>query len=221
VPLDDDILERVERTAFSIVTTAIENYKDEITKMFREEDDKPQDIAEDAMREAIEELGVSKIRERLYGRVDVKKAIFVFLPEAIPVALMVDAKAEKHNGDRTATMQMSQMSMRVRVRRKDTSMDERGKLDTELKRKNRTLHVVTIVVKFSYVERDDGHHDVKNITLACIPSGRLQDRYNPNADDGIWLMGRDSPQRGEDFRIRVSFEKLTAKAAWRVHGIWM
>lgn len=116
--LQDNDLEHIEQTAFSIVTTAIKNYKSEIIKIFREEEDKPQDIAEDIMREAIEELGVSKIKERLYGKVDLKKATYVFLPKAVPVALMVDAKAEKQNGDRTTTIQMSQTSMCVRVMKK-------------------------------------------------------------------------------------------------------
>ena len=62
---------------------------------------------------------------------------------------------------------------------------------------------------------------LKKIILACIPSGSLQNRYNPNPDDTIWLMGRDSPQRGEDFRIRLSFKKLKEKKAWRVQEIDM
>ena len=45
--LDD--LERVERVVFSMVTTAIEDYVNEIVRIFREED-KPQDIAEDIIR---------------------------------------------------------------------------------------------------------------------------------------------------------------------------
>lgn len=214
--LRNDELEYVERTAFSIVTTAIENYKEEIVKIFREEEDKPQDIAEDIVREAIEELGMSRIRERLYGKVDLKKSIYVFLPEAVPVALMVDAKAEKHNGDRTATIQMSQTSMRVKVTKQNRPVDEQGKLETVITRGSNTLYVVTIVVKFAYVELTNGHYDVRKIILACIPSGRLQDKYNPDPDDTIWQMGRDSPKRGEDFRIRVSFTKLAAKAGWRI-----
>lgn len=217
--LPDEDLEFVEQTAFSIVVTAIENYKNEIVKIFREEEDKPQDIAEDIVREAIEELGMSKIKERLYGKVDLKKSIYVFLPKAVPVALMVDAKAEKHNGNRTATIQMSQTSMCVRVKKKNQQVNEKGGLDTEITRGNRTLYVVTMVVKFAYDELEDGHYDIRKIILACIPSGRLQDRYNPDSNDTIWLMGRDSPQRGEDFRIRVSFDKLRNKAAWRVYEI--
>ena len=57
------------------------------------------------MREAIETMGIAGLQERLYGKVDFKKAVYVFIPEAYPVALMLDAKAEKGNG--SATIQMS------------------------------------------------------------------------------------------------------------------
>lgn len=217
--LDD--LEKMERTAFSIVKTAIENYKDDITKIFQEEEDKPQDIAEDVLREAIDELGVSKIRERIYGKVDLKKPIYVFLPRPVPVALMVDAKAEKQNGDRTATIQMSQTSMRVKIRGRGKEINEPGKLGMEIMRGKTKLYVVTIIVKFVYIELENERYDIKKIILACIPSGQLQDKYNPNSDDTIWRMGRDSPQRGEDFRIRLNFQKLRDKEAWRVQEIDM
>jgi len=35
----------------------------------------------------------------------------------------------------------------------------------------------------------------------------------------IWRAGRHSPRRGEDFRVRLSFAKLQAKASWRVRRI--
>ena len=53
--------------------------------IFREETDAPQDIAEDVTREALDLMGVPRLNERLYGKVDVKKAIYVFLPTAYPV----------------------------------------------------------------------------------------------------------------------------------------
>ena len=132
---------------------------------------------------------------------------------------MIDAKAEKQNGDRTATIQMSQTSMRVRIRGRGHDIDKEGSLAADIVRGNRTLHVVTIIVKFVYVELGNSHYDIQRIILACIPSGKLQDRYNPSQKDTIWLMGRDSPQRGEDFRIRLSFQKLKDKAGWRIHEI--
>ncbi len=55
--------------------------------------------------------------------------------------------------------------------------------------------------------------DQPRIILACIPNGELQDRYNPSADETIWLAGRNAPTLGEDFRVRLSYEKLAAKAS--------
>ena len=216
VQMDLDKVELVEKAAFTLVVKALEEYKSDAAEIFSAEEDLPQDIAEDIVREAIDNLGVSRIKERLYGKVDVKKAIYLFLPEAVPVALMVDAKAEK-NGT-TATIQMSQTSMTVKIKRKGKEMVENGKLDTEFVRNKHHLHVVTIIVKLEY-EESDKHYKLNNIVVACIPSGRLQDRYNPDTGDGIWRLGRDSPKRGEDFRIRLSFPELEKRATWRVHKI--
>ena len=44
-----------------------------------------------------------------------------------------------------------------------------------------------------------------SITVAALPNGVLQDQYNPNVNDGIWLVSPDSPARGEKFRTRLSF----------------
>ncbi len=95
--LDD--IGHIERTAFEMVVQALTDYRESAAAIFREETDLPQDIAEDVTREAIEAMGVSGLHERLYGKVDVKKAIYVFLPHAQPVVLMLDAKAEKSNGN--------------------------------------------------------------------------------------------------------------------------
>ncbi|MCY4223712.1 MAG: SfiI family type II restriction endonuclease [Bacteroidetes bacterium] len=106
-----DELEILERTTFEMVVQAITDYVQESVVIFREEQDMPGDIAQDVMREALEEMGLPGIRERLYGKVDYKKAIYVFLPHPQPVALMLDAKAEK--GNSSATIQMSQTSMHI------------------------------------------------------------------------------------------------------------
>ena len=107
-------IENLERAVTSLVVQALTDYWDDAVTIFQEETDQPQDIAEDITREAIAAMGVSGTKDRLYGKVDVKKAIYAFMPEPTPVALMLDAKAEKKNGDHTATIQMSQTSMRVR-----------------------------------------------------------------------------------------------------------
>ena len=114
--------------------------------------------------------------------------------------------------------QMSQTSMRVRMHRSGQVVDEPGKLDTIIVRGNRTLYVVTVVAKYVYRETETSH-ELERIIVAYIPNGMLQNQYNPDASDGIWLAGRNAPTRGEDFRVRVSYEKLRAKASWRVEEI--
>ena len=217
-PSHPDEIESIERAVLSLVVQALADYREQISTIFREETDLPQDIAEDVTREAIAAMGVSGTHDRLYGKVDVKKAIYVFMPEPVPVALMLDAKAEKSNGNRTATIQMSQTSMRVRMKRGGSAMDEPGRLETHIRREGRNYLVVTIIAKYAYTETADGR-TLDGIRVACIPNGVLQDRYNPNAGDTIWLAGRDAPTLGEDFRVRLSFDKLIQKASWRVQDI--
>lgn len=213
-------IERLERAVMALVGQAIADYREDAVTIFHEESDQPQDIAEDVTREAIDTMGVSSTRDRLYGKVDIKKAIYAFLPEPVEVALMLDAKAEKKNGDRTATIQMSQTSMRAIMKRAGEVVDEPGKLEEVIKRGDRTYQVVTVIAKYVYEEIEEGDGQrLRQIIVACIPNGRLQDIYNPTAEDTIWLAGRDAPTLGEDFRVRLSYDKLRAKAAWRVQEI--
>ena len=199
-----------------MVVQAITDYREQATRIFLEESDLAQDIAEDVMREAVESMGMAGLQERLYGKVDYKKAVYVFIPAAYPVALMLDAKAEKSNG--SATIQMSQTSIRVEyVNSKDGSVvDETGKLLSEIKRNGRVLYVVSVICKFVYKEPEPGKYHLQNIILACIPNAILQDAYNPNPEETIWRAGRQAPTRGEDFRVRLSFARLKEKAVWRV-----
>ena len=39
------------------------------------------------------------------------------------------------------------------------------------------------------------------------------------ASDSVWLAGRNAPTLGEDFRVRLSYERLREKASWRVQEI--
>lgn len=217
-PSRPDEVESVERAVLSLVVQALADYREQISTIFREETDQPQDIAEDVTREAIAAMGVSATHDRLYGKVDVKKAIYVFMPEPVPVALMLDAKAEKSNGDRTATIQMPQTSMRVRMRRTGEDLDEPGRLETHISREGREYLVVTVIAKYAYTETAEGR-TLDGIRVSCIPNGALQDRYNPTAGDTIWLAGRNAPTLGEDFRVRLSYDKLRRKAAWRVQDV--
>lgn len=217
--MEHEELERIEQTAFSMVVQALTDYAEEAATIFREEIDQPQDIAEDITREAVEAMGLPGMRERLYGKVDVKKAIYVFLPEAHPVALMLDAKAEAR--DKTsATIQMSQTSMHVKMYRGGQIIDEAGKLPQVINRNDQEFYVVTVIAKFFYKETKEGRY-LRQIIVACIPNGQLQELYNPNAEDTIWRVGRDAPTRGEDFRVRLNFAPLRKKTPWRVREIFL
>jgi len=213
-------MEFLEKTTFSMVTQALSDYADQASHIFSEEVDQPQDIAEDVTREAIEAMGLPQLHMRLYGKVDVKKAVYAFLPEAYPVALMLDAKAEKPNGNRTATIQMSQTSMRVRMMRSGNAIDEAGKLPSYMERNGRSLYVVTVFAKYIYDTSGDAHF-LERIIAACLPNGLLQNHYNPDAKNTIWRAGRDAPTLGEDFRVRISFADLRKKAGWRIQEIYV
>ena len=75
-----------------------------------------------------------------------------------------------------------------------------------------------MIAKYAYEEAGQAQ-ELKRIIVACTRNGLLQDRYNPNADDGIWLAGRNAPSRGEDFRVRLNYRALADKANWRVREI--
>lgn len=219
--LHEDEIEIIERTTFEMVVQALLDYKETAALVFREDTDYAQDIAEDAMREAVDAMSLPSFQERLYGKVDYKRAIYVFIPEPHPVALMLDAKAEKDSG--SATLQMSQTSMLVQFRNsrsKDVEI-EQGTLSQTIKRDERTLTTVSIIAKYVYdINPPFGlGYNLKRIIVACIPNGALQSRYNPSPDDTIWRAGRHAPKRGESFRVRLSYSKLREKANWRVRYI--
>ena len=77
------------------------------------------------------------------------------------------------------------------------------------------MQTVTIIVKYIY---DDSSRapTLERVKIACIPSGIFQDEYNPDESNTIWKAGRNAPSLGEEFRVRLSFDELEKKAAWRV-----
>jgi hypothetical protein len=208
----DDIIE-VEKSCLRLVERAIRDHKD-AAKIFREETDLPADVAEDVTREALGTLGMSRIPIRLYGKIDYKRAAYLFLPEReVSVALMVDSKAEK--GGSSARMQMSQTSMEIRQLRSGQHLQIKGALPPFIDRGDVKMQTVTIIVKYIYSDLPKGTL-LKQIKIACIPSGLLQDDYNPTETDTIWVIGPDAPSLDEEFRVRLSFSKLQQKSPWRV-----
>jgi len=206
----------VEKSCLRLVARAIRDFWPEAKKIFAEETDLPQDVAEDVTQEALTSLGISRIPMRLYGKIDYKRAAFLFLPDReVEVALMVDSKAEKDGG--SATIQMSQTSLEIRQLRAGGHLRVKGALPDFITRNDRRLQTVTIIVKYIYDELPGGSGaQLRAIKIACLPNVILQDDFNPNEQDTIWLAGRNAPTRGEEFRVRLSFNKLKSKAPWRV-----
>ena len=121
-------IEEVERTAFRLVEQALRDYLGQAVEIFEREQDSVGDIAEDVTREALDSLGMAAIPIRLFGKVDYKRAGYVFMPErTAEVALLVDSKAEKRDA-RTATIQISQTSLTIRMMRAGEVVEEEGKL---------------------------------------------------------------------------------------------
>jgi hypothetical protein len=218
---DLERLEGIEKASLRLVVQALYEYRNVAAEIFRMEGDLVADIAEDITREALDRLGMSRIDQRLFGKVDYKRARFLFHPEyTVKQALFVDSKAEKVSGENSATLQTSQLSLVVRQIRSGKQINEPGKLPAILLLKDEPYITTTLFVKYNY-EGEAADHLLKSITIAALPNGMLQAKYNPDVNDTIWLAGRDAPSRGEEFRVRLSFARLKRKANWRVQHIFM
>jgi hypothetical protein len=219
--LNLDRLEEIEKASLRLVTQGIYNYRAAAQEIFGIESDLVADIGEDITREALEHLGMPRIDQRLFGKIDYKRACYLFHPDyAIKQALFVDSKAEKVSGQGTATLQSSQFSMIVRQIRFGKELEISGKIPTIIDLKGESFLTTTIFVKYNY-QTQGGHNILANITIAAVPNGMLQERYNPNSHDTIWIAGRNAPTLGEAFRVRLSFRRLQQKATWRVQKIPM
>ncbi|HEV2234557.1 MAG TPA: SfiI family type II restriction endonuclease [Terriglobia bacterium] len=207
-------IEEIEKASARLVTQAVYEFRETAADIFSKEEDLAQDIAEDITREALDRLGVSRMDLRIYGKIDYKRARYVFHPEyAVRQALLVDSKAEKDHG--TSTLQTAQTSMRIRHIRADQPVDEAGELPVNIGK----CLTTTIFVKYEY--QDEPENKLLEIIIAALPSGMLQDRYNPSHQDTIWRAGRNAPTRGEPFRVRLVFGLLKNKMRWRVQSIPM
>ncbi|HFD40792.1 MAG TPA: type II restriction endonuclease [Anaerolineae bacterium] len=214
-------LEAIEKASLRLVVQALYDYREAAQEIFREERDLVADIGEDITREALDRMGMSRIDQRLFGKIDYKQARYLFHPEfAVKQALFVDSKAEKMTGRQTATLQTSQFSMKVRQKRAGQLLEVPGRLPTVLHARGHDLITTTIFVKYNY-RVCNGENVLASITVSAVPNGFLQDIYNPTVDDTIWLAGRNAPSRGEAFRVRLSFARLKQKARWRVQEIPM
>lgn len=215
--LSHEQIENIEKLTLHWVFQAVWDFGMEAHEIFLKSPDDVKDVAEDITRELLDRLPGYNIQQRIFGTVDYKRARYIILPDQlVRQALFVDSKAEKEN--RTATIQMSQTSMRVKHIRADLPVDEAGRLPTVSIYNDKQFLTTTAFLHFKY-EDVDALHYLQEVTIFCLPNGLLQGRYNPTPEDTIWLAGRNAPTLGEDFRVRLSFAKLKAKANWRVQRI--
>ena len=218
---DADILEDIEKATLRMVTQAIYDFRYDAQEFFAHEPDLAADIGEDITREALDRMGASALPVRLFGKIDYKKARYVFHPEySARQALFVDSKAEKVEGAGSATIQTAQTSMRIRQRRRGATVDEEGGLPSILRVQGMDFLSTTVFVKYNYRDAPNGlAKTLESVSLICLPSGLLQERYNPTAVDTFWQAGRNAPTRGEAFRVRIGLSRLKSKAAWRVQTL--
>ena len=212
-----DLIEAIEKGSTRFVAQAIELFRSEALDIFAHESDLQADIGEDITAEALDSLGMPRSAQRVFGKMDYKRARYIFEPEyAVRQILLVDSKAEKNDG--VARLQTSQTSLRIRQVRQGQEFDVAGTVPKVAVLKGVPFLTTTIFVKYVY-NTVDGANVLKKIIVACVPNGYLQELYNPTAQDTIWVSGPNAPTRGEVFRTRLSFSRLKAKANWRVQSI--
>jgi len=217
--LSADEIENIEKLTLRWIFQATRDFGMTAHEIFLNSPDKVQDVAEDITREILDRMPGHNLPKRVYGKVDYKKARYIILPDQnVRQELLVDSKAEKD--DSSATIQMSQTSTRVIQKRSGTARSEKGMLPPIAEYDGSQFLTTTAFVHYHYEDDSDGVHHLKNATRVALPNGLLQDRDNPTAENTIWRAGRDAPSLGEDFRARVSFPKLAAKATWRVQRLF-
>jgi hypothetical protein len=82
--------------------------------------------------------------------------------------------------------------MIVRQIRAGQSTEVQGSLPNILTLRGNAHITTTIFVKNNYGE-PEGSNELHSVTVAAVPNGFLQNRYNPTPEDTIWLAGRNAP----------------------------
>ncbi|MBE0428179.1 MAG: SfiI family type II restriction endonuclease [Nitrospirae bacterium] len=215
--LTPEEIEAIEKQSLRSLYTAAFDFGFDAFDIFAQSSDDPKDIAEDITREMLDRLGGYQVQQRILGNVDYRKARYIILSDfSVRQALFVDSKAEKSTS--SATMQMSQLALSVKQVRGGAEIEQSGDLPPVSAHGGQQFITTTLLAHYHY-EEENNKYNLKQLTLAAVPNGILQDRYNPNAHDTIWIVGRNAPTRGEDFRVRLSFHRLKLKAGWRIQTI--
>ena len=170
-----DTIEQIEKATLRMVVQAIYD--------FRNESDLVADIGEDITREALDRQGMPTILVRLFGKIDYKRAAYLFQPEyAVRQALFVDSKAEKTAGAGTATIQTSQTSMRIRQVRQNRTVDVPGDLENIAIVRDDEYLTTTIFVKYNYSESsaDDVPNLLDSVSIFVLAQWTSARSVQPN-----------------------------------------
>jgi hypothetical protein len=219
---DLDALEEVEQATLRFICQGVYDLLPLAAQQFGriqvggDTGDKANYVGEDLTRMALDRIGAPRVPDgRLFGAVDYKLAAYQFLPDfAVRQALFVDSKAEK-NALNVMRIQVTQTSLEIRQERAGQVMAVAGRISPVWMADEGDYLTTTAFVKYHYGVEGVAL-SLREVTVVGLPSGFLQDRYNPTAADGIWNAGPDAPTLGEKFRTRVNFTKLRNKARWRV-----
>ncbi|MDQ3022884.1 MAG: SfiI family type II restriction endonuclease [bacterium] len=217
--LDLDEIEEIEKQCLRSLFQAAVDFRADPYAIFKLSTDEAENVAEDITREFMDRLGCYQIfQQRILGKVDYRKARYIVLPNlAVRQALFLDSKAIKSSTD--ARLEMTQLSLRVLYDNRGVIIDQPGHLPTIYNHDGLDYLVTTQLAHYDYRDNAEGKHILQGLTLAAIPSGLLQERYNPNAQENIWKASPHSTKLQERGRIRLSFAKLKALAGWRVQSI--
>lgn len=227
--LNPDEIETIEKISLRLVVQAILTFGTQAWLEFRDSPDKPQDIAQDILRDALDELAGFSRRQRVLGTVDYRRSRWLPTPFGlVPQAIYVDAKASQESY--RINLQLSQISMRPIYwdRASKQPVEREPGIPTTYRfsfanEQTREAITTTIFVHMVYKEKAAGKgRPVRLLTdarVVAIPNGKLEHRYAPSADDTIWRAGKHSPGRGEEPRTRISITALQRKALWRVQHI--
>ena len=214
-----DEVEDIEKLTLRWLVQAAVDFGFESYDIFYYSPDNVKDVAEDITREILDRLEGYNLAKRIFGTVDYKKARYIILPnQIVRQALFVDSKAEKSNS--TATLQITQTSLEIRQIRSGNEVSVRGRLPSIYVHGEEQFLSTTLFLHYYYNDVG-GNHVLRDITVCCVPNGLLQMRYNPSVSHGFWVAGRNAPSRGEEFRVRVSFQKLKELARWRIQKIFV
>jgi hypothetical protein len=213
-----DQVEAIEKASARFVFQAISDFATEAMYIFANSPDDQTEVAEDITRECLGKYPGFPLPERIFGVMDFKRAGYIFLPDfAARQALLVDSKAEKNRN--LARLQVSQTTLPIRQIRSGVEVDETGTLGMTMRLHSHDYLVTTLFLHYHYADVASGHRKLLHITLATLPSGKLEATYVPSATDTIFIVGANAPSRGESFRTRLSFSRLQKKCRWRVQHL--